>query len=71
MSIVVVVGFTQSAFTVSEESGRVRVCVNLRNGSLGTELPLQIHTHSGTAQGEYQPHSQARERSLIHVRMIG
>ena len=49
---VVVVGFAQSTYTFSEASGAVQVCVQLREGQLGTELSLQVHTHSGTAQGD-------------------
>ena len=47
------VGFTQSTYTFSEDSGRAQVCMELTQGQLGTNITLQVHTTDGTAQGIY------------------
>jgi hypothetical protein len=46
------VGFTTSSYTVSETEGEVEVCVGVVGGQLGTDITLQLDTHSGTAVGE-------------------
>ena len=66
-TLAVVVGFAQSTYTFSEDSGGVQVCVQLREGQLGTELSLQVHTHSGTAQGEYAYSVQDDTTGCLHL----
>ena len=47
-----VFGFEQSSYIVDEYNITVQICVQLRDGQLGTELTLKLQTHNGTAQGK-------------------
>ena len=47
----VTVGFERSSYTTGEGDHSVEVCVAVLTGVLGTDIPLQIATHNGTASG--------------------
>lgn len=45
-------GFANDSYIVNETETEVKVCVSVVGGQLGTEVMLQLDTHSGTARGE-------------------
>lgn len=53
---ILIPGFMQDAYQVSESSGSVEVCVNL-TASLGRNLVISLQTMNGTAQGQFVVHA--------------
>lgn len=49
---VVDVGFRFNSYSTSEPEAVIEVCVAVVTGHLGTDIRLQLVTHSGTAIGE-------------------
>lgn len=46
----VIVGFSQSVFVVSEESGSVAICAELLAGELETEVSVLLETMNDTGK---------------------
>ena len=53
---ILIPGFMQDAYQVSESSGSVEVCVNL-TANLGRNLVISLQTMNGTAQGQFVVHA--------------
>lgn len=65
-------GFAASSYTTSEADAVVEVCVSVLSGQLGTNITLQLDTHSRTAEGMYVHvfiHKYSRQRFCVQFFM--
>ena len=50
--LTVLIDFTEAFYTVCEDGGVIRVCIELMEGESATSIPVSLETVPGTATGK-------------------